>query len=98
MVRPGRMLWCWELDNPCAGSAIADLPGPLSLEEARTGCKGEKSSSYCTKCHPVPREAIRMSPNRSMSAVVLHLRAWRWEQVMGAGRMGIICCSSSGGQ
>lgn len=65
MVQPGRILWCWELNNPCTGSAIANLPAPLSAEEARRCCKGEKRSSYGTNVMPIPREAIRMSPDRS---------------------------------
>lgn len=55
MVQPGRMLWYWKQNDPCGGSAIANLPAPLSPEEARRGCKGEKRSSYSTKCRAYPQ-------------------------------------------
>lgn len=60
------MLPCWELNNPCAGSAIANLPAPLGPEEARRGVARErKGAAMAQNVMPIPREAIRKSPSRS---------------------------------
>lgn len=65
MIWLGRMLWCWKLNNPCTGSATANLPASLSQEEARRGVQRERGVSRAQNVMHIPREAVRMAPSRS---------------------------------
>lgn len=93
MVRPGRMLWHWELNNPCAGSAIANLPASLRKEEARRRvprekggvCRARKESCISLgKLSELPPAGAGCVP-----PVVLNLGALCWGPAAGAGGVGI---------